>query len=210
MRFGCVRIHTSSTSATTPDKRSQTQSIRKRPEEHLGAFLLCRSMMKGALDALCHSRPIGIGVKASSDMILIRNNHSTLHPVIRLPVNSETSLKTRGEAALTHPATLIALAVLLFNDLVLKSVWQGSWITGKLSDLAWVVFASPLLAFLLMFFAGDKAKAQLAAWDVAYIGLPLLYAAYNTFEPLHDLISRGMSLLSGKAGGSPFDPTDSE
>ncbi len=105
--------------------------------------------------------------------------------------------------------TVIALAALLLNDLVLKFVWQGSWITGKLSDLAWVIFASPLLAFILSFIARENRIAQRSAWIAAYLGLPLLYFAFNTFEPIHNFIISGFSLISGKAGGSPFDPTDS-
>ena len=115
----------------------------------------------------------------------------------------------RAEAALTHPATLAALATLLVNDLVFKSLWPGSWITGKLSDLAWVVFAPPLLALPLTFLARRNPAARRAAWAIAYIGLPLLYAAYNTFEPLHDAVTGGFSLLRGTPGGSPFDPSDS-
>ena len=115
----------------------------------------------------------------------------------------------RAEAASTHPATLIALATLLVNDLVFKSLWPGSWITGKLSDLAWVIFASPLLALPLTFLARRNRNAQRTAWAIAYIGLPLLYAAYNTFEPLHDAVMAGFSFLRGTPGGSPFDPTDS-
>ena len=116
---------------------------------------------------------------------------------------------TRAEAALTHPATLLALATLLVNDLIFKSMWPGSWITGKLSDLAWVIFAPPLLALPLTFLSRRNQTAQKAAWSTAYIGLPLLYAAYNTIEPLHDVIMDGFSLVRGTPGGSPFDPTDS-
>ena len=63
----------------------------------------------------------------------------------------DNRFRARCASALMHPATVTAVALLLLNDLVFKSVWPGSWATGKLSDLAWVVFASPLLAFLLSF-----------------------------------------------------------
>ena len=115
----------------------------------------------------------------------------------------------RSRLALTHPVTLAALGVLLLNDLVFKSLWSNPWTTGKLSDLAWVVFASPLLAWLLSLAARDSRRGQRAAFIVAYVGLPLLYAAYNTFAPVHDVIIHGLSLLSGATSGSPLDPTDS-
>ena len=93
--------------------------------------------------------------------------------------------------------------------MVFKWLWPGSWITGKLSDLAWVIFASPLLALPLTFLARRNPTAQRAAWAIAYIGLPLLYAAYNTFEPVHDIVMGVFAFLRGTPGGSSFDPTDS-
>ena len=74
-----------------------------------------------------------------------------------MSTNRDDALSTyptaRAEAALTHPATLLALATLLVNDLVFKWLWPDTWITGKLSDLAWVIFAPPLLALPLTFLA---------------------------------------------------------
>ena len=112
-------------------------------------------------------------------------------------------------SALTHPITLAAVAVLFVNDLVLKTLWSNPWTSGKLSDLAWVIFASPLLAFVLSFATRRNNSAQRVAFVTAYIGLPVLYAAFNTFEPLHDLIISGLLLASGGSFGSPLDPTDS-
>lgn len=48
-------------------------------------------------------------------------------------------------AWLSHPVTCVAVAVLLVNDHVLKAAF-GSWWTGKLSDVAGLVVAPPLLA----------------------------------------------------------------
>ena len=121
----------------------------------------------------------------------------------------KSSFRHRCASALMHPATVAAVAVLLLNDVVFKSMWPGSWVTGKLSDLAWVVFASPLLAFLLSFLAGRSARGQRAAFLASYVGLPLLYAAFNTFEPVHDAILRGPSIASGRTAGFPLDVTDS-
>ena len=38
-----------------------------------------------------------------------------------------------------HPVALAAIAVLVVNDHVLKSAYPG-WLTGKLSDIAGLVF----------------------------------------------------------------------
>ena len=115
----------------------------------------------------------------------------------------------RCVSALTHPATVIALATLLLNDVLFKALWPQAWITGKLSDLAWVIFALPLLAFLLSLCTRGNRTAARTAFLAAYVGLPLLYAAFNTFEPVHYWILRGISIASGGSAGAPLDAMDS-
>ncbi len=110
---------------------------------------------------------------------------------------------------MTHPATVTALAVLLLNDLFFKALWPHGWVTGKLSDLAWMVFAPPLLAFLLSLVTPRNRAAERAVFIASFVGLPLLYATFNTFAPFHDVVIRGLLLLSGAAAGSPLDVTDS-
>ena len=127
----------------------------------------------------------------------------------RALLDPNTGFRQRCASALTHPVTVVALAVLLLNDVLFKSLWPESWVTGKLSDLAWMVFAPPLLAFLLSFLTRGNSRTEKASWFAAYIGLPLLYAAFNTFEPVHHWILRGISIASGGTAGSPLDITDS-
>ncbi|MFE9688829.1 hypothetical protein [Micromonospora sp. NPDC005806] len=50
-------------------------------------------------------------------------------------------------AWLGHPVTMLALVVLVLNDHVLKATQPG-WLTGKLSDVAGLVLAPPLVAVL--------------------------------------------------------------
>ena len=118
-------------------------------------------------------------------------------------------LHRRCQVALTHPLTVGALGVLLLNDVVLKPLLPGHVVTGKVSDLAWVVFAPPLLAFLISCLIPRSRLAERSVFAIAYVGLPLLYAAFNTFERVHDWVMRGLLLLSGGTAGSPLDPTDS-
>lgn len=127
------------------------------------------------------------------------------------PPMERGDFRRRCEAALAHPVTLVALAALLVNDIVLKALFPGAWAMGKLSDLAWVVFAPPLLAFALSFAVPKRSAAgRRAALVVAYGGLPALYAAFNTFAPVHDAIMRVL-LIGAESGalGSPMDATDS-
>ena len=123
--------------------------------------------------------------------------------------SEQGAFRRRAASALTHPATLAALAALLVNDIALKRAWPDAWATGKLSDLAWMIFAPPLLAYLLSFLVGGSALSGRAGFGVAYAGLPLLYAAFNTFEPMHNAALRGLALVGGSSPGSPLDATDS-
>lgn len=81
----------------------------------------------------------------------------------------------RGEIAsaarwLGAPPTLMGLAVLLINDRVLKDQWPGL-VTGKLSDVAGLMVAPPLLALLLAVIG----VPHLRAWAVGATGV--LFAA---------------------------------
>ena len=115
----------------------------------------------------------------------------------------------RCTAALTHPVTISALGLLLLNDLVFKALWSNPSTTGKVSDLAWVVFASPLLAFLLSPIARRSRLAERIVFVTAYAGLPVLYAAFNTFPVVHDAILWALSFAGGTGVGAPHDPADS-
>ncbi|MFT7870523.1 MULTISPECIES: hypothetical protein [Amycolatopsis] len=59
---------------------------------------------------------------------------------------------------LAHPLSVGATAVLLLNDHVLKPAWPGL-VTGKLSDVAGLVAAPPLLGLLLGLFFAARAGA---------------------------------------------------
>ncbi|MDT0213788.1 hypothetical protein Q9R29_07790 [Rothia sp. ARF10] len=64
------------------------------------------------------------------------------------------------------PATLLALVVLVLNDRVLKEAWPGL-VTGKLSDVAGLVVAPPLLALALTVARVPHARA----WAVGSTGV---------------------------------------
>ena len=120
-----------------------------------------------------------------------------------------SSFRQRSASALTYPVTVAAVAALLLNDLLFKLLWPGHWATGKLSDLAWVVFAPPLLALLLSLLTFRKPLPERAAFAAAYAGLPLAYLIFNSSEAVHQWALSALLPLTGSATGSPFDPTDS-
>ena len=121
----------------------------------------------------------------------------------------DTGFRQRCAAAVTHPVTLGSLALFLLNDLALKPLWPEAWATGKLSDLAFVVVASPLLAFLLSLFVRESPRGGRLAFAVAYAGLPVLYAAFNTFASVHEPIVDALSVVNGGSTQSPLDASDS-
>lgn len=124
-------------------------------------------------------------------------------------ITSTVEFRRQSASALMHPVTLAALAVLFVNDLLFKALWSGAWIPGKLSDLAWMIFAPPALAYIMSFATAGSRRAGRAAFAAAYVGLPLLYVAFNTFEPVHEAVLRGLGLIGGDGPRSPLDATDS-
>ena len=119
------------------------------------------------------------------------------------------SFRQRCASALTHPLTIAAVVVLLANDLAFKMLWPDHWVTGKLSDLAWVAFSPPLLALLLSSLTFRKPLAERAAFAAAYTVLPLTYVAFNSSEAVHRWVLSVLLPLTGSIRGSPLDPTDS-
>lgn len=74
-------------------------------------------------------------------------------------------IDSRGKALawLGHPASVAALVLLIVNDHVLKAAHPG-WVTGKLSDVAGMIFAPPLIAALL----GWSRSASMVAVGVGF------------------------------------------
>ncbi len=91
---------------------------------------------------------------------------------------------TRALAALAHPVSLSAVLVLLLNDHLFKALWPG-WVTGKLGDVAGLVFAPLLVAvplsLLLPRRVGERAVGLTAiaitgAWWVLAVTVPDVHA----------------------------------
>lgn len=73
-------------------------------------------------------------------------------------------------AWLSHPVTVVALVVLAVNDHLLKQALPGA-LTGKLSDVAGLVLAAPLLASLTLLAFGRLPPHRVAAWSIAIVGI---------------------------------------
>lgn len=83
-------------------------------------------------------------------------------------------------AGLSHPLFWGALALLLLNDHVLKAAHPGPWLTGKLSDVAWLVVAPVVLGAGL---AALRLPGRLAA-GVALAVPVVAFVALQLWAPL--------------------------
>ncbi|MBY8872073.1 hypothetical protein K7640_09500 [Micromonospora sp. PLK6-60] len=99
-------------------------------------------------------------------------------------------------AWLSHPVTVLALLVLVVNDHLLKAAHPG-WLTGKLSDVAGLVLAPPLVATL-----AALTVPRLPARAAAGLGLGLVGAGFAVVKSsgyAAALASAAWSLVSGPA-----------
>jgi len=80
--------------------------------------------------------------------------------------------------AVGHPLFVGALTLLLLNDHIFKAVWPGTFWTGKLSDVAWLVVAPVLLGALL----GKLRVAR--ARSIALGGVGLTFIVLQLWAPL--------------------------
>jgi hypothetical protein len=144
----------------------------------------------------------------------------------------DTECRARPGDALLHPIALAAIATLLLNDHVLKARFPG-FVTGKLSDIAGLVFFPLLLAAAVE--ALSRAAGLVAADAPALsrrrviagcaAATALAFAAVKTWEPATAAceaafgvaqwpLRAGWALARGALPGMPVparitcDPTD--
>lgn len=92
---------------------------------------------------------------------------------------------------LLHPLVLIALALLILNDQLLKAVWPGV-VTGKVSDVAGLVVAPLVLVGLWeigQWVSGRWRGPSASALLIAIVAVGLVFAATQVWEPASDAYS---------------------
>jgi hypothetical protein len=93
--------------------------------------------------------------------------------------------------ALTHPASLIAIALLVINDHVLKQLAPGI-VTGKLSDVAGLIFF-PLLLAACAEHAGIRRGMSTIA--IAAATTAVGFIAIKLWLPAADVYRAGLAML---------------
>jgi hypothetical protein len=114
----------------------------------------------------------------------------------------------RAWLSLSHPISMAALIVLLVNDHVLRRM-SPSWLTGKLGDFAWLIFAPFLLAVILARLAPGRLRRR-DEWigRAAIIITGLVFALAKTVPAFHALTIKVLETLTGWPNILRLDPTD--
>jgi len=110
--------------------------------------------------------------------------------------------------SLAHPVSLTAIVVLLLNDHWLR-LHHPSWLTGKLGDFAWLVFAPLIAALLFAWCIPSRRKAQgtiVGTLSIAFIGL--WFALAKTAPAIHTLTTNVWNGIIGWEGSLRLDATD--
>jgi hypothetical protein len=110
----------------------------------------------------------------------------------------------RALASLSHPLSMAAIVVLLINDHLWRKV-APSWLTGKIGDAAWLIFAPFLLAALLAW-VWPKREALVGRGSI--IGVGAIFALAKTLPEVHALTIKTLAALLGGPIGLRLDPTD--
>lgn len=120
--------------------------------------------------------------------------------VTRAPEETTRRLALRS---LASPWSVGAILVLMLNDHILKASWPG-WFTGKLSDVAGMVFFPLLVAAVV-----SRRRPEVTAWPL-WMGIILtgvLFTAVNVFPRAAIAIESAMAAL-GVPWQVTADPTD--
>ncbi|MGB7341046.1 MAG: hypothetical protein WBC91_19275 [Phototrophicaceae bacterium] len=110
--------------------------------------------------------------------------------------------------SLTHPLSILAILVLLMNDHWLRYAYP-SWLTGKLGDFTWLLFAPFVAAMLFAFIIPKTLKNQSKIVGIiAIAGIGLWFATAKTIPAIHWLTTETLYAIIGYRGSLRMDVTD--
>lgn len=110
--------------------------------------------------------------------------------------------------SLVHPLSLLAIVLLLINDHWLRYA-HPSWLTGKLGDFTWLVFA-PFIAALLFSWLIPRTWTQqtniVGLLSIGFIGV--WFATAKTIPLVHEWTTQTLYAIVGWEGQLRLDVTD--
>jgi hypothetical protein len=110
----------------------------------------------------------------------------------------------RALISLSHPVSIGAIVLLLFTDHIWRRV-APSWLTGKIGDFAWLIFAPFLLAVVPAWLLPRRERL---VGSVAIIGVGLIFGLAKTVPAFHALTIKVLETLTGWPNVLRLDPTD--
>lgn len=114
----------------------------------------------------------------------------------------------RAFHSLGNPLSLLAVALLFFNDHYLRHN-HPSWLTGKLGDFTWLIFA-PMIAALVFAWILPRRLPDHEKW-VGWLSFGFIgawFALAKTTPLIHDWTTRAVEAINGWEGTLRIDPTD--
>jgi hypothetical protein len=114
----------------------------------------------------------------------------------------------RAIHSLAHPVTIFAVLMLLFNDHWWRHNYP-SWLTGKMGDFTWLVFAPIICALLVAWVVPHKWQNQekIVGWlSFGFIGV--WFATAKTMPVIHQITTNTVEWIVGWEGTLRIDPTD--
>jgi hypothetical protein len=123
----------------------------------------------------------------------------------RIPPNRAFEAALRSMA---HPLAIIAVLLLLLNDHWLRWV-SPSWLTGKLGDFTWLVFAPFIAAAALAWIIPPRIPRHEAVvrW-LAFVLIGLWFALAKTVPFVHVLTTAAWESIIGWQGSLRMDASD--
>ena len=110
--------------------------------------------------------------------------------------------------SLTHPLSIACILLLLLNDHWLRHNYP-SWLSGKLGDFTWLLFAPFITAMLFALIIPRKTENRsniIGIASIAFIGL--WFATAKTIPAIHWLTTETLYAIVGYRGTLRMDVTD--
>ncbi len=110
--------------------------------------------------------------------------------------------------SLTHPLSLLAIMLLLFNDHWLRYA-HPSWLTGKLGDFTWLVFAPFIAGLVFAWIIPRRLEYHtdiVGGLSIGFIGV--WFATSKTIPFVHHLTTETLYTIVGWEGQLRLDVTD--